>query len=99
MPKFVDIDPTTLNIDLSDLRSKVSEKTKAIFLVHLLGNPCNMDEVSDLAEENNLLILEDCAEALGAEWDGKKVGNFGIGATFSFFFSHHMTTMEGAWLA
>lgn len=95
VPKFVDIDPNTLNIDLKDLRSKVSEKTKAIFLVHLLGNPCDMDAISDLAEENNLLILEDCAEALGAEWDGKKVGNFGIGATFSFFFSHHMTTMEG----
>lgn len=95
VPKFVDIDPNTLNIDLDDLKEKVTEKTKAIFLVHLLGNPCNMDEIVSLAQEKDLIILEDCAEALGAEWEGKKVGNFGIGSTFSFFFSHHMTTMEG----
>jgi len=94
-PKFVDIDPNTLNIDLDDLKEKISENTKAIFLVHLLGNPCNMDAIINLAKERDLIILEDCAEALGAEWDGKKVGNFGIGSTFSFFFSHHMTTMEG----
>ena len=95
VPKLVDVNPNTLNIDLDDLKEKVTEKTKAIFLVHLLGNPCNMDEILSLAQEKDLIILEDCAEALGAEWDGKKVGNFGIGSTFSFFFSHHMTTMEG----
>ncbi len=94
-PKFVDVDPKTLNICLKDLESKISSKTKAIFLVHLLGNPCDMDRIMDIAKEKNLIILEDCAEALGAEWDGKKVGNFGIGSAFSFFFSHHLTTMEG----
>ncbi len=95
IPKFVDIDPATLNIDIMDLKRKITDNTKAIFLVHLLGNPCNMDEILSLSKERNLILLEDCAEALGAKWDGKKVGNFGIGASFSFFFSHHMTTMEG----
>jgi len=99
IPKFVDIDPTTLNIDINDLKRKINDNTKAIFLVHLLGNPCEMDEIISISKNNNLIILEDCAEALGAKWDGKKVGNFGIGATFSFFFSHHMTTMEGGMIS
>ena len=85
VPKLVDVNPNTLNIDLDDLKEKVTEKTKAIFLVHLLGNPATWMKYSALAQEKDLIILEDCAEALGAEWDGKKVGNFGIGSTFSFF--------------
>ena len=95
IPKFVDVDPSTLNIDIKDLENKISDKSKAIFLVHLLGNPCNIDEILRIVKENKLILLEDCAEALGAEWEGIKVGNFGVGAAFSFFFSHHMTTMEG----
>lgn len=94
-PVFVDIDPTTLNIDLQDLEAKISERSRAIFLVHLMGNPCNMDVVCQLARKHNLQIIEDCCEALGSEWNGEKVGNFGLGGAFSFFFSHHMMTMEG----
>lgn len=93
--RLVDISPETLNVDLSDLESKITPSTRAIFLVHLMGNPCEMDRILPLAKAHQLLILEDCCEALGAEWDGRKVGNFGIGGSFSFFFSHHMTTMEG----
>lgn len=93
--RFVDVDPETLNIDLDDLEAKISPATRALSLVHLMGNPCQMDRIMDLAQRHNLLILEDCCEALGAEWDGVKVGNFGIGAAYSFFFSHHITTMEG----
>lgn len=93
--KLVDIDPKTLNIDLSDLESKITEKTGAIFLVHLMGNPCDMDTISHLANKHNLLIIEDCCEAMGAQYDGVNVGNFGIGGAYSFFFSHHITTMEG----
>ncbi|PSF36746.1 DegT/DnrJ/EryC1/StrS family aminotransferase [Aphanothece hegewaldii CCALA 016] len=97
--RFVDVSPETLNIDVDDLAAKISPKTKAIFLVHLMGNPCPMDRILEIATAHNLLIIEDCCEALGAEWDGIKVGNFGIGGSFSFFFSHHMTTMEGGMIA
>lgn len=93
--RLVDVDPHTLNIDLDDLESKITESTRAIFLVHLMGNPCQMDRILELAKAHNLVIIEDCCEALGAEWRGVKVGNFGVGGSFSFFFSHHITTMEG----
>ncbi len=93
--RLVDVCPQTLNIDLADLESKITSSTRAIFLVHLMGNPCQMDRVLEIARAHDLIILEDCCEALGAEWNGCKVGNFGIGGSFSFFFSHHMTTMEG----
>ena len=97
--RFVDVNPTTLNIDIDDLERKITENTKAIFLVHLMGNPCDMDCIQSIAKKHNLIILEDCCEALGAEWDGIKVGNFGIAGSYSFFFSHHMTTMEGGMIA
>lgn len=93
--RLVDVSPDSLNVDLADLESKITPSTRAIFLVHLMGNPCEMDRISAIAGAHDLLIMEDCCEALGAEWDGRKVGNFGVGASFSFFFSHHMTTMEG----
>lgn len=93
--KFVDVDPNTLNIDIDDLERSIGPETRAIFLVHLMGNPCDMDRICALAKKHNLLILEDCCEAMGASWDGRKVGNFGIGAAYSFFFSHHITCMEG----
>lgn len=96
---LVDIDPKTLNIDLEDLKAKINPSTKAVFLVHLLGNPCEMKSILEIAKEEGLLILEDCCEALGAEYDGTKVGNFGLGGAFSFFFSHHITTMEGGMIA
>ncbi len=92
---LIDADPDTLNIDFDDLERKISPASRAIFLVHLMGNPCQMDRVLAIAQDHDLLILEDCCEALGAQWKGVNVGNFGLGAAFSFFFSHHMTTMEG----
>lgn len=97
--RLVDVNLETLNVDLDDLERKITPRTRAVFLVHLLGNPCQMDSVLDLAKKNNLLVLEDCCEALGAEWKGIKVGNFGIAGAFSFFFSHHMVTMEGGMIA
>jgi len=93
--KFVDVDPQTLNIDIDDMERCIGPDTKAIFLVHLMGNPCDMDRIITLADKHDLVILEDCCEAMGATWDGCKVGNFGIGAAYSFFFSHHITSMEG----
>lgn len=93
--RFVDVDPSTLNVDLDDLERSIGPRTRALFLVHLMGNPCVMDRIQALAQKHDLLILEDCCEAMGASWDGRKVGNFGLGAAYSFFFSHHITCMEG----
>lgn len=93
--RLVDVDPDTLNIDLNDLVAKIGPRTRALFLVHLLGNPCDMTRVQQITESHGLVLLEDCCEALGSEYNGIKVGNFGIGSSFSFFFSHHLCTMEG----
>jgi CDP-6-deoxy-D-xylo-4-hexulose-3-dehydrase len=97
--RLVDVDPETLNLDLDDLERKITARSRAVFPVHLMGNPCDMDRVMALAKAHDLVVIEDCCEALGAEWDGRKVGNFGLGASYSFFFSHHMTTMEGGMIA
>ncbi|HUW15260.1 MAG TPA: DegT/DnrJ/EryC1/StrS family aminotransferase [Anaerolineae bacterium] len=96
--RLVDVNPETLNIDVDDLERRITQRTRAVFLVHLMGNPCQMDRVLDVARSQDLLLLEDCCEALGAEWDGTKVGRFGVGGSFSFFFCHHLTTMEGGML-
>lgn len=93
--RIVDTDPATLNMDLQDLESKISRNTRAISLVHLMGNPCDMDSIGRISAKHDLLVVEDCCESLGAKWDGKAVGNFGVASAFSFFFSHHITTMEG----
>jgi CDP-6-deoxy-D-xylo-4-hexulose-3-dehydrase len=93
--RFVDTNPFTMNMDLDDLEAKISPQTRAISLVHLMGNPCDMDRVIKICNKYNLLLIEDCCEALGAGYKGKEVGTFGVASSFSFFFSHHMTTMEG----
>lgn len=93
--RLVDTDPNTLNIDMNDLESKIGPQTRAISLVHLMGNPCNMERVMSICKKHNLILIEDCCEALGAKYKGKPVGTFGIAGSFSFFFSHHITTMEG----
>ena len=97
-PVFVDIDPRTYNIDTKKIEKAITKKTKAILPVHLLGNPCKMDEIRKIAKKNNLYVIEDCCEALGAKIKKKKVGSFGDLSTFSFFISHHITTMEGGML-
>ncbi|MEN6332379.1 MAG: DegT/DnrJ/EryC1/StrS family aminotransferase, partial [Smithella sp.] len=93
--RFVDTDPESLNMDLNDLESKISPDTRAISLVHLMGNPCDMDRVLSICQKYNLILIEDCCESLGAAFKGKAVGTFGLAGSFSFFFSHHITTMEG----
>ena len=95
VPVFVDVNQDTLTIDTNELENALSEKTKAIMPVHLLGYPCDMDSIQDFAEDHNLFVIEDCCEAHGAEWKGKKVGSFGDIGTYSFFFSHHISTIEG----
>ncbi len=93
--RLVDVDPATLNVCPDALRRSIGPRTRAVFLVHVLGNPCPMDAILRICREHGLILLEDCCEALGSTWEGVPVGNFGIGAAFSFFFSHHVTTMEG----
>jgi CDP-6-deoxy-D-xylo-4-hexulose-3-dehydrase len=94
VPVFLDVD-ATLNIDVSMLESAVTEKTKAIFIAHTLGNPFNLDVVVAFAKKYNLWLIEDCCDALGAEWRGQKVGTFGHLSTLSFFPAHHITMGEG----
>lgn len=94
--RFVDTNPSTMNMDLDDLEAKIGSRTRAISLVHLMGNPCDMDRVLSICNKHNLVLVEDCCEALGAKYKGKEVGTFGLASSFSFFFSHHMTTMEGS---
>jgi CDP-6-deoxy-D-xylo-4-hexulose-3-dehydrase len=92
---FVDIDLDTLNIDPSKVAKAITPRTKAILAVNLLGNSCDYYALLDLANEFNLILLEDNCESLGATWEGRYLGTIGTMGTFSFFFSHHMQTMEG----
>jgi CDP-6-deoxy-D-xylo-4-hexulose-3-dehydrase len=93
--KLVDVNPHTLNVDMDRLAAARTPHTKAIFLVHLMGLPCPMMQILNFAHDHRLLILEDCCEAMGSEYNGTKVGNFGLASSFSGFFAHHFTTMEG----
>jgi CDP-6-deoxy-D-xylo-4-hexulose-3-dehydrase len=98
MPVLVDVDLHTFNIRAEEIEKAITSRTRAIMLVHLLGNPCDMDRIIEIAERHNLYIIEDTCEAHGAELNGKRVGSFGDIATFSFFFSHHISTIEGGML-
>ena len=91
--KFVDVDPETLNLDLKGVEEAVSDKTKLIMVVHLLGNPVDMAALKKLAPQAR--IVEDTCESMGATLNGKHAGTFGELGTFSSFFSHHICTMEG----
>jgi len=85
IPVFVDIEPETYNINPGKIESKISPKTRAVIPVHLYGQPANMSPVLELAGKHNLRVIEDCAQALGAEYKGKKVGSMGDAACLSFF--------------
>jgi dTDP-4-amino-4,6-dideoxygalactose transaminase len=93
--KFVDIDRDTLNIDLNKLKDAITEKTRLILAVNLLGNPNDFDELRLHIGDRNITILEDNCESLGAKFNGQQAGTFGLMGTFSSFFSHHIATMEG----
>ncbi|MEK7600449.1 MAG: DegT/DnrJ/EryC1/StrS family aminotransferase [Patescibacteria group bacterium] len=96
IPVYVDIDPHTLNIDPKLIESAIVKgKTKAIMVVHTLGNPAPMKEIMDIANREGLVVIEDCCEAHGAMVGDRKVGSFGDLATFSFYVAHNMTTGEG----
>ena len=100
-PVFVDIELDTLNINL-DHAAQILEQhpdIKVITFAHVLGNPPNMDKVMDLVRNYNLILLEDCCDALGTTYDGKPLGSFGLMASCSFYPAHHMTMGEGGYVA
>lgn len=93
--KFVDVDLNTLNINIEQLESAITEKTRAIFLVNLLGNPNDFRKIEEIIEGKDIFLLEDNCESMGATYNNKQTGTFGLMGTFSSFFSHHISTMEG----
>lgn len=94
-PVFVDSLQSTWQLDTEDVKRKITSKTKAIMAVHLYGHACNMDALQTICKENNLFLIEDCAEAIGSTYKGKHVGTFGDISTFSFFGNKTITTGEG----
>jgi CDP-6-deoxy-D-xylo-4-hexulose-3-dehydrase len=95
VPVLVDVDLETYTINVEQITAAITERTKAIMPVHLLGFSCDMSRIMEIAQAYDLFVIEDCCEAPGATYKGKKVGGFGDLGTFSFFFSHHISTIEG----
>lgn len=93
--RFVDIDLETLNVDVETLEAAITSKTKAVMIVNLLGNPNEFAEIQKICDRHDLLLLEDNCESMGATYDGKMAGTFGVIGSFSTYFSHHLCTMEG----
>ena len=93
--KFIDIDIATLNFNLDKLKRAITDKTKIVFAVNLLGNPNDYDKIKEFIGDRNIILLEDNCESLGAVYKGKQLGTIGLMGTYSTFFSHHMATMEG----
>ncbi len=93
--KFVDIDLSTLNYDLEQLKQAVTDRTRAIMVVNLLGNPNDFGCIQQIIGTRSIVLIEDNCESLGATYQGKQAGTFGIMGSFSAFFSHHISTMEG----
>ncbi len=94
-PIFVDINPRTFNIDPQDVAEKLTAKTKAIIPIHLFGQPAEMDALKEIAEDKKIVVIEDAAQAHGAEYKGQKAGSLGNVACFSFYATKNMTTGEG----
>jgi CDP-6-deoxy-D-xylo-4-hexulose-3-dehydrase len=95
IPVFVDVEFPTYNIDIEMMRKAITPKTRCIFIAHTLGNPFDLGAVMQLANENNLWVIEDNCDAFGSEYKGKKTGTFGHLSTISFYPAHHITTGEG----
>jgi CDP-6-deoxy-D-xylo-4-hexulose-3-dehydrase len=94
-PVFVDINPDTLCMDEEQVIARLSDRTKAVFLTHILGFNGLSDSLIDVLKERNVPLIEDVCESPGATYKGKKLGTFGLISNFSFYFAHHMTTIEG----
>lgn len=97
-PSFVDIDSCTLNMDVSQIEQAITPKTKAILVVHLFGQPCDMDQILSIAKKYDLFVIEDACEAIGSKWKGRRVGTLGDIGVFAFYPNKQMTTGEGGML-
>jgi CDP-6-deoxy-D-xylo-4-hexulose-3-dehydrase len=95
IPVFVDCDPATLQVAPEAIEAAITEKTRAIVVVHVLGGAVDVSAVREIADRHKLWLMEDTCESLGVRWDGLQVGTFGDVGTYSFYFAHHMTTIEG----
>jgi CDP-6-deoxy-D-xylo-4-hexulose-3-dehydrase len=93
--KFVDIDSETLNYNMSDLKEAITKQTKAVMAVNLLGNSNDFDAIFEMIGEKDIVLIEDNCESMGAKFNGKYTGTFGVMGSFSSFYSHHISTMEG----
>lgn len=96
---FVDVNFTNLSFDIDKLKAAITPNTKAIFLTHVLGINAITEELLEICEKNNLLLIEDVCESHGTTFQGCKVGNFGFASNFSFYFAHHMSTIEGGMIS
>lgn len=94
-PVFADSDPETFNISVGDVKKKISKKTKALIVVHLAGNPCNMREIAEIAEDHKIVLIEDCAHAHGARYRQTSCGSLGVAGCFSFYPTKIVTAAEG----
>lgn len=94
-PVFADIEKDTFNIDPKSVENSIDRDTKAIIPVHFGGLPCDMDEINNIAEENKMVVIEDCAHAIGAEYKGKKIGHSKNNCCFSFYTTKNLTTVDG----
>ncbi len=97
-PVFVDIEPDSLCMDANDLKRKIGPKCKMVLVTHMFGNPADLDPISQIARENNLLLFEDCAHAVGSTYKGKQVGNWGDGALLSFGIMKSLSSFGGGML-
>ena len=95
IPVFADVDPLTCNVTAETIEPRISAKTKAIIVTHLFGNPCKMDEIMELANSRGIPVIEDAAQAFGAEYKGRKIGTIGAIGCFSMQQGKHITTGEG----
>ena len=94
-PIFVDVDRENFNIDLEDLEKKISKKTKALMLIHVLGNSTNMEKLVKILKKRRIILIEDTCESIGAKYKKKFLGTFGSFSTFSFYYSHQISSIEG----
>ena len=94
-PVFVDIEKDTMNIDPKKIEAAITKKTKCIMVIHTYGNPCNMDKILKIKRKYNLFLVEDTCESIGSKYKKKFCGTYGDIGTYSFYFSHHITCLEG----
>ena len=94
-PKFIDITTEDFNVNLDSLKKNISKKTKAIMAVHILGSSVDMEKLSTITKRNDLFLLEDSCESLGSKFKNKYLGTFGDFGTYSFYYSHQITSGEG----